>query len=93
MNHSHVNDHLSPELQVALATLKALRPLVTEFNYARSAGLEIVVPPEIEAEYVKEHGAEGQNFLDLLLGRKQTIASVNIKVFMRLEDTSAPSDC
>lgn len=75
----------SPELQVALATLKKLIPLVTELNSARKIGLEIVIPPELEAEYVNKHGDEGQRFIDVLLGRKSTIASVNIKVLMKLE--------
>ena len=86
MNPNHNAELQSPELQVALATLKALRPLVTELNYSRRTGLEVVVRPELEAAYVNEHGDEGQRFIDILLGRKETIASVNHKILMKLED-------
>lgn len=55
---------LSPEIQVALTALKALRPVETELNYARKAGLELIIPAELEAEYVKEHGPEGQRYCD-----------------------------
>lgn len=77
---------LLPEIQVALTALKALRPIETELHYARKAGLELIIPAEIETEYVNEHGVEGQRFIDVLLGRIETMASVNFKVLMKLED-------
>lgn len=86
MSPNHNAELQLPELQVALATLRALRPLVTELNYSRGVGLEIAIQPELEAAYVNEHGDEGQRFIDILLGRKETIASVNYKILMKLED-------
>ncbi|RBH52413.1 hypothetical protein C3F00_031960 [Pseudomonas sp. MWU13-2860] len=43
------------------------------------------IRPELEAAYVNKHGDEGQRFIEILLGRKETIASVN-KNRMNLED-------
>ena len=77
---------LSPEIQVALTALKEIRHIEAELNYARKVGLELIIPAEIEAEYVKEHGVEGQRYIDVLLGRIETMASVNFKVLMKLED-------
>lgn len=54
--------------------------------YIRKEGLVVTVPEHIEAAYVAKHGAKGQWFIDVLLGRKETIASVNVRVCMRIED-------
>lgn len=77
------------EIQAAVATLKAIEPVVTCLQHARTIGLEIVVPEAIEKAYVEIHGDEGQRFIDLLLGRTISLASFNAKIFMKLEDCEA----
>lgn len=81
-------DHykIPSEIQAAVAALKAIEPVVTGLQQARTIGLEIVVPEAIEKAYVEIHGDEGQRFMDLLLGRAISLASSNAKIFMRLED-------
>ncbi|MNW13664.1 hypothetical protein D3C71_2116740 [compost metagenome] len=54
--------------------------------YIRKEGLHVSVPEHLEAAYVAKHGEKGQWFIDVLLGRQETLASVNVKILMRLED-------
>lgn len=77
---------IDPDVQLAVATLKSIEPMVVNFHHSRATGLEVLIPEEIEKAYVQIHGDEGQRFIDLLLGRTSTIASANFKVFMRLFD-------
>lgn len=77
---------LAGETRVAIAVLEALAPMYPNLAYIRKEGLQVTVPEHIEAAYVAKHGEQGQWFIDVLLGRKETIASVNVKVYMRLED-------
>lgn len=79
-------DPESSQAQVALSTLHCLRSMKGNLSYSRQAGLEIVVSPELEALYVKEYGQDGKRALDVLVGKAETIASVNSKVVMKLED-------
>lgn len=72
--------------KVAVRVLDALAPMYPNLAFVRKAGLVVTVPEKIEAAYVAKHDDKGQWFIDVLLGRKETIASVNVKVFMRLED-------
>jgi hypothetical protein len=72
--------------KVAIRVLEDLEPMYPNLAVARKEGLVVTVPEDIEAAYVAKHGEKGQWFIDVLLGRKETIASVNVKVFMRLED-------
>jgi len=81
---------LDPEdsnTQVALQTLKSLNDnLKVNLHVARAVGLEVSVTPELEAAYAAEYGNEGQRNLDVLLGRAETVGSVNVKMHMMLED-------
>ena len=81
-----VDQLTSAEIQVGLSILETLAPMYPSLAYIRKEGLLVTVPEHIEAAYVAKHGEIGQTFIDVLLGRKETIASVNIKVSMRLED-------
>jgi len=74
------------DIQVGIKVLEALEPMYPNLAFVRKAGLTVEVPAHIEKAYVAKHGEKGQNFIDILLGRKETIASVTVKVFMRLED-------
>lgn len=78
------------ETQVAVKTLKALNEdLKVNLHVARNAGLEVSVTPELEAVYVAEYGNDGKRNLDVMLGRADTIGSVNVKVHMKLEDQTS----
>lgn len=81
----------SPEVQIGIAVLEALAPMYPNLAFVRQAGLTVSVPEDIEAAYVAKHGEKGQWLIDVILGRKETIASVNVKVRMRLEDLAEPS--
>jgi hypothetical protein len=81
----------SAEIQIGLSILETLAPMYPSLAYIRKEGLLVTVPEHIEAAYVAKHGEKGQSFIDVLLGRKETIASVNVKICMRLEDTEAPA--
>lgn len=80
--------HVSPsaEIQIGIAVLEALAPMFPNLAFARKSGLTVTIPEEIEAAYVAKHGKTGQWYIDVILGRKETIASVSVKVFMKLED-------
>lgn len=81
-----VDDIPPVDVQVAIAILEAISPLYPNFAFARSSGMTVSVPEHIEAAYVAKHGEKGQWFIDVLLGRKETMASISVKVRMRLED-------
>lgn len=74
------------DIQVGVKVLEALEPMYPNLAFVRKAGLTVEVPAHIEEAYVTKHGERGQNFIDILLGRKETMASVTVKMFMRLED-------
>lgn len=86
-------DHykIPSEIQAAVAALKALEPVVSSLQQARTVGLKIVVPEAVEKAYVEIHGDDGQRFIDLLLGRTVSWASSNHKIFMKLEDDAKDS--
>jgi hypothetical protein len=77
------------DIQIGIAVLEALAPMYPNLAFVRQAGLTVSVPEHIEAAYVAKHGEKGQWLIDVILGRKETIASVNVRVFMRLEDPEA----
>lgn len=81
----------SAEIQIGIAVLEALAPMYPNLAFVRKAGLIVSVPENIEAAYVAKHGEKGQWLIDVILGRKETIASVNVRVFMKLEDLEEPS--
>lgn len=79
----------TPEVQVAFQVLDGIKPLVNRLEFIRGKGINIEISSEIEALYVEKHGRDGQRLIDQLLGREQSIASVNVKIFMRLEDSQS----
>lgn len=76
----------SAEIQIGIAVLEALAPMYPNLAFVRSAGLTVSVPEDIEAAYVAKHGEKGQWLVDVILGRKETVASVNVRCVMLLED-------
>lgn len=86
-----VHELPSAEIQIGIAVLEALAPMYPNLAFVRQAGLTVTVPEHIEAAYVAKHGEKGQWLIDVILGRKETVASVNVRVRMRLEDLAEPS--
>lgn len=73
----------------AVAVLETLATIAIDVFDANKAGLKIEIPVEVEAAYVAKHGAYGQATIRELRGEEinpKSIASHNVKVFMRLED-------
>ncbi|MBD8089118.1 hypothetical protein IFT48_03920 [Pseudomonas fluorescens] len=82
-------DPQARDTQVAVQTLRSMDEIKVNLHVAREAGLEISVTPELEAIYVAEYGNEGKRNLDVMLGRADTIGSVNVRTFMALDDPAA----
>lgn len=87
MNDTTRSALVSCEMQTARQALENLVKARAALNVSAKAGLlEINISPELAAHYIELHGDKGRYDLEVLTGRRDTIASVNTKIFMRLED-------
>lgn len=77
----------------AVAVLEILSKIASDVFDASSAGLKIEIPEDVEAAYLAKHGEYGAATIRELRGEAVSplsIASRNVKVFMRLEDPEQP---
>lgn len=77
----------------AVTVLEALSKIASDVFDAHKAGLKLEIPEEVEAAYLAKHGQYGAKTIRELRGEPVnplSIASRNVKVFMRLEDPEQP---
>lgn len=59
-------DHL---IELAVTALEKISEAHLELFQARKVGMEVVIPPAVEAAYIVKHGAGGQNMINMLRGK------------------------
>jgi hypothetical protein len=77
----------------AVAVLETLSRIASDVLDASRAGLKIEIPEAVEAAFLAKHGHYGVAIIRELRGEAVSpwsLASHNVKVFMRLEDPEQP---